>query len=90
MKSAVLVCQSLPLEEELPREKADSAFLQARQEAQNQGVHGQQLTPFLLSRIDKLTNGASVKANLMLLLNNARLAAHVAVELSLAGRQKTI
>jgi pseudouridine-5'-phosphate glycosidase len=90
MKSAVLVCQALPLKEELPREKADSAFLQARQEAQNQGIHGQSLTPFLLSRIDKLTNGASVKANLMLLLNNARLAAQIAVELSAAGRQKTI
>jgi pseudouridine-5'-phosphate glycosidase len=82
MNSAVLVCQPLSPEEELPREKVDSAIQQARNEAREQGIHGQPLTPFLLARMAELTGGASLKANLALLLNNARLAAQIAKEFS--------
>ncbi len=90
MKSAVLVCQPLSLDEEIPREKLNSAILQARHDAVDKGIRGQPLTPFLLSRINKLTSGASVKANVSLLLNNGRLAAQIAVALSNAERQKAI
>jgi pseudouridine-5'-phosphate glycosidase len=82
MKSAVLICQPLSSEEELPREKVDSAIQQARGEAHEQCIHGQALTPFLLARMAELTGGASLKANLALLLNNARLAAQIAKEFS--------
>lgn len=82
MKSAVLVCQPLSPEEELPREKVDSVIQQARHDAHVQGIHGQSLTPFLLAKMAELTGGASLKANLALLLNNARLAAHIAIEFS--------
>ncbi len=82
MKSAVLVCQPLSPEEELPREEVDGAIQQARREAHEQGIHGQQLTPFLLGRLTELTDGATLKANLALLLNNARLAAQIAIEFS--------
>ncbi|HEY5157466.1 MAG TPA: pseudouridine-5'-phosphate glycosidase [Anaerolineales bacterium] len=82
MNSAVLVCQPLSPEEELSREKVDSAIQQARNEAREQGIHGQPLTPFLLARMAELTGGASLKANLALLLNNARLAAQIAKEFS--------
>ncbi len=90
MKSAVLVCQPLSPEEELPREKVDGAIQQARREAREQGIHGQPLTPFLLARLAELTGGASLKANLSLLLNNAKLGAQIAVALDLAEKQKTI
>jgi pseudouridine-5'-phosphate glycosidase len=90
MKSAVLICQPLSLDEEIPREKLNSAILQARHDAVAKGIRGQPLTPFLLSRINKLTSGASVKANVSLLLNNGRLAAQIAVALSNAERQKAI
>jgi pseudouridine-5'-phosphate glycosidase len=82
MKSAVLVCQPLSPEEELLREKVDSAIQLARGEAHEQGIHGQLLTPFLLARMAELTGGESLRANLALLLNNARLAAHIAREFS--------
>lgn len=82
MKSAVLVCQPVSPEEELPREKVDGAIQQVRHEAHEQGIHGQPLTPFLLARMGELTDGASLKANLALLLNNARLAAQIAKEFS--------
>jgi pseudouridine-5'-phosphate glycosidase len=78
MSSAVLVCQPLSPGEELPREKVKPAIEQARQEAREGHIHGQALTPFLLARLSELTNGASLKANLALLLNNARLGAQVA------------
>jgi pseudouridine-5'-phosphate glycosidase len=78
MSSAVLVCQPLSPEEELPREKVKPAIEQVRQEAREGHIHGQALTPFLLARLSELTNGASLKANLALLLNNARLGAQVA------------
>ncbi len=82
MKSAVLVCQPLSLKEALPREEVDGAIQQARGEAHEQGIQGQSLTPFLLARMAELTGGASLKANLALLLNNARLAAQISQEFS--------
>jgi pseudouridine-5'-phosphate glycosidase len=90
MKSAVLICQPLSLEEELPREKVDNAIQQVRREAHQQGIHGQALTPFLLERITELTAGASLKANLTLLLNNAKLAAKIAIALHLSEKRKAI
>ncbi len=78
MKSAVLVCQPLSPEDELPGERVDQAIEQARREAKEQHIHGQPLTPFLLARLSELTGGASLKANLALLLNNARLGAQIA------------
>jgi pseudouridine-5'-phosphate glycosidase len=78
--SAVLVCQPLSCEEEIPRQKAEGAIFQARREAHEKGIRGQELTPFLLSRVSELTEGASLRANLSLLLNNARLAARISKE----------
>ena len=82
MKSALLVCQPLPVEDELPLQVVEGTIQQARNEAHEQGVHGQMLTPFLLSRMAELTGGASLKANLKLLINNARLAARIAGQFS--------
>ena len=78
MKSALLVCQPLPVDDEIPQEEINGAIQQARQEAHDQDIHGQPLTPFLLARLSELTGGKSLKANLKLLLNNARLAAQLA------------
>lgn len=78
MTTSVLVCQPLPSEEEIPLEKINAAIQQARREGHEGGIHGQALTPFLLSRLAELTGGESLRANLALLLNNARLAAQIA------------
>ena len=82
LKTSVLVCQPLSPKEELPREKVENAILQARDESSKKGIHGQMLTPFLLARMAELTKGETLKANLALLLNNARLAGRIAKELS--------
>jgi pseudouridylate synthase len=78
MPSAVLVCQPIPLEEEIPQNKMAGFILHARELASAQGLHGQQLTPFLLSKLSELTGGESLNANLALLKNNAKLAALIA------------
>ena len=78
MKSAILVCQPLSPEDEIPHETIDSAIQQAREDAHILGIQGQPLTPFLLSRLSEITGGESLKANLSLLKNNARLAAQIA------------
>ena len=78
MQSAVLVCQPLSAQEEIPAEKVSGVIQQARDEARIQGIHGQSLTPFLLARLSELTAGESLKANLALLKNNAKLAALLA------------
>jgi len=82
MKTAVLVCQPLSMEDELPREQVEPAIEQVRREAREQRVHGQRLTPFLLDRLGDLTGGATLQANLALLLNNAHLGAQIAVAIS--------
>jgi pseudouridine-5'-phosphate glycosidase len=88
MKSAVLVCQPLSEQEEIPQEKVKRAIQQARREARAQGVRGQALTPFLLGRLSELTGGESLRANLALLLNNAKLAAQIAVAFHAAENEK--
>ncbi len=77
-RSAVLVVVPPPEQDALPEAIMEEAIAQAMNEAQSQHVRGQQVTPFLLSRVSELTGEASLKANLSLLLNNARVAAKIA------------
>ncbi len=82
LQSAVLVANPLPETESIPQSEMEPLIAQASAEAMKQGIHGQALTPFLLSRISALSAGKSLKANLALLLNNARLAAQIASEMT--------
>jgi pseudouridylate synthase len=77
----LVVANPIPPEHALPRARMDAAIAQALAEAAAQGVHGKASTPFLLQRVSALTGGDSLKANIALVLNNARLAAQVAVAL---------
>lgn len=86
MKSAVLVCQPVPSSAALDPKEADDAQRRASDDAKQKNIHGQSLTPFLLKRVAELTGGKSTRANLALLLNNAKLAAQVAR--ALAGLQR--
>jgi pseudouridylate synthase len=81
MKSGILVTNPIPETEAISKSEMEPMIAQASAEAIAQGIHGQKLTPFLLGRISELTKGKSLKANLALLLNNARLAAEIAKEM---------
>lgn len=78
MRSGVLVVNPPPPETALPVEQVEGAIRNALAQAAASDVRGQQVTPFLLSAVKDLTQGASLDANLALLLNNARLAAQIA------------
>ena len=51
-------------------------------EADKLGIKGKDTTPFLLDKIQKLTDGSSLKANIELVFNNTKLATQIATELS--------
>lgn len=62
--------------------EVESATVQALEEAEQNGVTGAAITPFLLERIRQLTEGRSLAANIQLILNNARIGGQLAVELA--------
>ena len=77
----VLIAVPVPVRDELPRDRAETAIARALEEATAQGVSGKAVTPFLLARVSELTEGESRRANLALLINNAHTAARIAVAL---------
>lgn len=78
----VLVTVPIPREHALPPERVEAHIRRALAEAATAGVAGARLTPWLLARMAELTQGESVTANRALLLNNATVAARIAVALS--------
>jgi pseudouridine-5'-phosphate glycosidase len=78
LQNAVLVVVPPPAEDAIPAEAVEGAIEQALRDAEAQHVRGNEMTPFLLPRVSELTGGASLKANLSLLRNNARVAAEIA------------
>ena len=79
LTGGLVIANPIPEAFELPRDVIERATEQAVDEARTQGVTGKALTPFLLSRINALTGSDSLAGNIQLVLNNARLAARVAV-----------
>ncbi len=79
LHSAILVVAPPPVDSALSEPEMESAVDQALADARRQKIRGQQVTPFLLTRVSELTGQASLKANLALLLNNAQIAAQIAV-----------
>ncbi len=72
----------VPQPDEMPSEVAEAAIAQATAEADAQGIHGKALTPFVLDRVTTLTEGVSRRANVSLLVNNARVAGEIASALA--------
>ncbi|MFN9576584.1 MAG: pseudouridine-5'-phosphate glycosidase, partial [Gemmatimonadota bacterium] len=75
---ALLVVQPPPADVALPRDVVDRAVRAAPTQARIRGVRGAGVTPFLLSAIDKETEGRSLNTNLALLEANAALAGAIA------------
>ncbi len=88
--SAILVANPIPEADGIPKRELAPLLETASQEAQSRQIHGQALTPFLLQRINALTEGKSLRANLALLLNNAHLAARIAREMTNQSKHREI
>jgi pseudouridine-5'-phosphate glycosidase len=82
LESAILVAAPPPAEAALPPEAVEGEIESALEEARQEGVSGAAVTPFLLQRVSELSHGASLRANLALLRNNARIAAQIAAALA--------
>jgi pseudouridine-5'-phosphate glycosidase len=80
--SAILLCTPVPADAALPENAARDAVEQAIAEAEASAVRGPALTPWLLSRVADLTEGASVRANTALIVNDARVAGQIAARLA--------
>jgi pseudouridine-5'-phosphate glycosidase len=78
----ILVCVPVPAVDALPDDVARAAAERAVSEARDAGVAGPALTPWLLARIAVLTEGASLRANTALIVNDARVAGELAVRLA--------
>jgi pseudouridine-5'-phosphate glycosidase len=81
LRGGTLVTVPVPPEDELSAAKAEVAIATALAEAEAQEIKGKAVTPFLLARVSELTGEASLRANVALLLNNARVASAIAVAL---------
>ncbi len=79
--SAILLCVAVPADAALPEDVARDAVEQAIAEAEASAVHGPALTPWLLARVAVLTEGASVRANTALIVNDAGVAGQIAARL---------
>jgi pseudouridine-5'-phosphate glycosidase len=80
--SGLLIANPIPEGDAIPGGEIDATIAAAVSEASAKGVGGKALTPFLLLRINELTAGRSLKANMALVKNNAALAAKIAVALA--------
>jgi pseudouridine-5'-phosphate glycosidase len=79
---AVIVANPLPPDRQVDPALHDSVLEQALAELGEAGVSGKAVTPFLLERFHESTGGESLRANVEIILANARLAAQIAVELA--------
>jgi len=88
LQSALLVCVPPPVEVALDFDEVNRTIENALHQAKSEGISRSRVTPYLLEKMNKLTQGKSLNTNLALLRNNASLAARIAVQLS--GKSRAI
>jgi pseudouridine-5'-phosphate glycosidase len=78
----MLIANPVPESDEIPREEMEIYISRALANAERDEIAGKQVTPYLLDNIFHLTGGRSLKTNIALVENNARLAAEIAVAMN--------
>jgi len=82
LKGGLVIANPIPADAEIPASEIEPVIQTALADAKQQGIMGKGTTPFLLKAIVEATEGRSLKANIALVENNARLAAQIAVAYS--------
>jgi pseudouridylate synthase len=85
--TGLLIANPIPEQDALDPTHIETAIAKAVAEAGRQGIARKALTPFLLARINELSQGRSLEANIALVRNNAALAARIAVALACLARE---
>eukprot|EP01095_Lingulamoeba_sp_RSL-Kostka_P015258 TRINITY_DN6967_c0_g1_i1.p1 TRINITY_DN6967_c0_g1~~TRINITY_DN6967_c0_g1_i1.p1 ORF type:complete len:349 (-),score=117.56 TRINITY_DN6967_c0_g1_i1:19-1065(-) len=81
LQTGVVIGIPIPVELEADGQKVEIAITQAIKESNEQNIVGKELTPFLLKRVNELTNGESLTSNIALVKNNALVGAKIAKQL---------
>ena len=84
LSSAILVAVPPPSDLEIPANQIAKRIEKALEEADKNNIHGSAITPYLLQKVNEETKGKSMRVNIALLKNNARVAAKISAALSLA------
>ena len=82
LKGGFVIGNPIPDEYALDYDEMEKVIVKALELAKEQGIHGKDTTPFLLSHIKDMTEGVSFASNLQLAYNNAKAASKIAVALS--------
>jgi pseudouridylate synthase len=80
--TTILLCNPVPAADAMDEDEVATAVAEAEAGAERAGVHGKERTPFLLTALAEITDGRSLRANLSLLEDNARVAGLVAASLA--------
>ena len=81
LKGGAVIANPIPEEYSMDNKIISKVIEEAVEEAEKLGIKGKASTPFLLDKIQKLTSGSSLKANIELVFNNTKLATEIAKEL---------
>ena len=79
LKGGMLVCNPIPKEFSIDSTIIENSINSSMEIAKKNNVKGKDLTPFLLQNITSLTEGETLKSNIKLMFNNAKLAAKIAI-----------
>ena len=82
LDGGIIVANPIPIQFQLPPKIMDEAIDKAIIEANKEKIIGKEITPYLLSKVNELTEGKSLDSNIKLIQNNAELAAKIAVHYS--------
>lgn len=89
LNGGMLIVNPIPDEYAMNESYINDNISRALAEADNLGITGKQITPFLLDKIQRLTDGKSLAANIQLVYNNVRLACKIAQQLCLIRAKDT-
>jgi pseudouridine-5'-phosphate glycosidase len=79
LSGGAVIANPIPARYEMPPAAINAAIDEALALAESNGIHGPELTPFLLDRVKTITGGDSLESNIALVKNNARLASEIAL-----------
>jgi pseudouridine-5'-phosphate glycosidase len=82
LEGGIVIANPIPEADALPADEIEAAIQQAVKEAEQKGIEGKEVTPFLLAKLGEMTAGRSLAANIALIKHNARVGAEIAIELA--------
>lgn len=82
LRGGAVIANPIPTEEAMEASFINGIIEQALQEAEEKGIKGKEVTPFLLGKVKELTEGKSLEANIALVKNNAKVGASIAIALN--------